>query len=78
MHSYGHVHVQLWNSPLQIFTAISSSDKKLRSTKPHICLSSDDISSSCSTKTMALRNTDPGRSENRNKSLNAIIAQAKI
>ena len=27
MYSYGHVHVQLWNSPFQIFTAISSSNK---------------------------------------------------
>ena len=74
MYSYGHVHVQLWNSPFQIFTAISSSDKKLRSA----CLSSDEISSSFSTTAMALRNTDPRTSENRKKSLNAIIAQAKI
>ena len=79
MYSYGHVHVQIWNSPFQIFTAISGSDKKkLRSAKPHSCLSSDKISSSCSPKTVALRNTDPRTSENRNKSLNAIIAQAKI
>ena len=70
--------VALHNSPFQIFTVISSSDKKLRSAKPHSCLSSDEISCSCSTKAMALRNTDPRMSENRNKSLNAIIAQAKI
>ena len=69
--------IAVHNSPFRIFTAISSSDKKLRSAKPYSCLSSDEISSSCSTKTMGLRNTDPRMSENRNKSLNAIIAQAK-
>ena len=70
--------IAVHNSPFQIFTAISSSEKKLRSAKSHPCLSSDEISSSCSTKTMALRNTDPITNENRNKGLNAIIVQAKI
>ena len=53
------VSIAVHNSPFQIFTAISSSDKKkkLRSAKPHSSLSSDEFSSSYSTKPMASRNT---------------------